>query len=219
MKNGDELKRFDIRNVELPNHIVSMILNAMRGKKLKIKCISFQYNNFNREYGIELASWLLNHSITSDSTFYYEGDSFQYEFEIRPLINAITKHKNLRGVAIDFCNRIVDEEEASKAGCDMLCSIMESNKELEWVSFQSNRLRVPTEASRMIDALKGCSKLVRLDLSNDASTGRRGGRDSRNEIDPDEWGVHVFSEVLNENPNLTVIVGDFNAHYHIGTKK
>ena len=125
MKDGDEeLKCFDIEKVELPNHIVSMILNAMRGKKLKIKCISFQYNNFNQtapfKYGIELASWLLNHSITSDSTFYYEGDSFHYEFEIRPLINAITKHKNLRGVAIDFCNRIVDEEEASKAGCDML---------------------------------------------------------------------------------------------------
>ena len=213
LKDNDELKCFDIANVELPNHIVSMILNALRGKKLKIDSISFLNNDFGGNYGIELASWLLNHSTAS--RFYYEGDSFSYEYQIRPLIDAINKHKSLRGVDLNIWNGIFREEEASKAGCDVLCSIMESNKELKGVSFQSNRLKVPTDASRMIDALKGCSKLVWLDISN-APAARL---DTRNEIDPNEWGLHVFREVLENNPKMTVKVGDFNANYHLSTKE
>ena len=214
LKDDDELKCIYIVNVELPNHVVSMILKAMRGKKLKIECISFEYNNFrNGEYGIELASWLLNN--TTATRFDYEGDHFVYEYAFRPLIDAVTKHKSLHRVAINFCNRVAGEEEGSKAGCDMLCSILESNKKLVYVSFQSNRLGVPNDASRMINALKGCSELVYLDLSNNASAGRRGGGGSRNEIDANAGGLHVFSEVLKENPKLIVKIGDFNANHHL----
>jgi Leucine-rich repeat (LRR) protein len=208
------LKCFDICNVELPNHIVSMILRAIRGKKLKIKGIHFEYNNFREAYGIELASWLLNHSTASH--FWYEGDIHNYEFEFRPLINAITKHKSLRTVVVNTCNRIIGEENASKAGCDMLCSILESNDELKSVSFQGNGLGVPDDTIRMIDALGGCSELEYLDISNNAIAhghGRRGGL--RNEIDPDVWGSHVFSHVFKENPNLTVKIGNFNANHKI----
>ena len=228
LKDGDELMKFDIASLELPSKIVVMLLNAFRGKKLKIKCISFQNNNFGSDnstyvdYGIELASWLLDNSITTEARFYYEGDSFHFEYQIRPLMKAITNHKNLRVVSIDLCNGIGDEENASKVGCDMLCSILESNKELVSVSFQSNRLKVPDDASRLIDALKGCSKLVSLDLTNDASvvySGRHGGREWRNEVDPNKWGDCVFRKVFDENPELTVMVGDFNAHYQIGKQR
>ena len=218
LKDGDELKCFDISSVELPNHIVSMILNALRGKKLEIKYISFQCNNFKTEYagtsyGVELASWLLHNAITPEANFYYEGDSLDAKYQIRPLMNAITNHKNLRTVSINSCNGIDDEEEASKVGYDMLCSIMESNTELRSLRFQSNRLKVPTDASRMIDALKGCSKLYELNLSNEP-----GGRELRNEVDQSKWGS-VLSEALDENPELSLIVGDFNKRYQIGKQR
>lgn len=234
LKDGDELKCFDISSVELPNQIVVMLLNALRGKKLKIKCISFQSNNFKSEYGmgttygVEIASWLLQNSITTEASFYYEGDNFDHECEIRPLMKALTNHKNLKIVSINSFNRIGDEEEASKVGYDMLCSILESNLELVWVTFQSNRLKVPFDASRLIDALEGCSKLQKLDLSNDASTcsihqrllhtSLRGGRESRNEVDQNKWGS-ALSEALDGNQELSVIVGDFNRCYQIGKQR
>jgi len=234
LKDGDELKCFDISSVELPNQIVVMLLNALRGKKFKIKCISFQSNNFKSEYGmgttygVEIASWLLQNSITTEASFYYEGDSFDHECEIRPLMRALTNHKNLKIVSINSFNRIGDEEEASKVGYDMLCSILESNLELVWITFQSNRLKVPFDASRLIDAFKGCSKLQKLDLSNDASTcsvhqrllhtSLRGGRESRNEVDQNKWRS-VLSEALDENQELSVIVGDFNKCYQIGNQR
>jgi len=223
LKDDDELKCFDIMNVEVPNHIVSMILKAMRGKRLKIECIRFEYCNFSPgigdgEYGIELASWLLNHSTVS--SLVYAGDINYHEFNFRPLISAIVKHKSLRSVEINLCNGIVGEEKASKAGCEMLCSILE-NTELEYVSFQCNCLKVPNDASRMIEALKGCSKLVYLDISNNAgATGSLPGwGGKRNEVNADKWRLHIFSEVLKVNPNLTVTVGDFNANYQIASKK
>ena len=233
LKDGDELKCFDISSVELPNQIVVMLLNSLRGKKLKIKSISFQSNNFKSEYGmgttygVEIASWLLQNSITTEASFYYEGDSFDHECEIRPLMKALTNHKNLKIVSINSFNRIGDEEEASKVGYDMLCSILESNLELVWVTFQSNRLKVPFDASRLIDALEGCSKLQKLDLSNDASTcsihqrllhTSRRGRESRNEVDQNKWGS-ALSEALDENQELSVIVGDFNRCYQIGKQR
>ena len=154
-------------NVEVPNHIVSMILKAMRGKRLKIKNIRLEFCNFSPgipggEYGIELVSWLLNHSTVSNLA--YVGDRHDYEYPFRPLISAINKHKSLRRVELNFINAIAGEEDASKAGCEMLCSILENNTELECVDFQCNRLKVPKDASRMIKALKGCSKLVYLDI-------------------------------------------------------
>lgn len=105
----------------------------------------------------------------------------------------------------------------SKAGCEMSCSILENNTELECVDFQCNRLKVPNDASRMIKALKGCSKLVYLDITN--NTTMRGWGAMRNEVDGNKWASNIVSEVLNVNPNLTVKVGDFNANYRIGPRK
>ena len=60
-----------------------------------------------------------------------------------------------------------------------------------------------------------------LDISNNAFAHGHGFlgphghgllRGLRNEIDPDVWGLHVFSHVFKENPNLTVKVGNFNAN-------
>jgi len=221
LKDDDELKSFDIMNVEVPSHIVSMILKALRGKRLKIEDIRFECCKFFRgirdqEYGIELASWLLNHCTVSRS-FVYVGDTHNYEFYFRPLLSAINKHKSLRRVEIDFFNQIAGEENASKAGCEILCSILENNTELEYLSFKCNQLGVPNDASRMIEALEGCSKLVYLDISNNITM--TGWGEMRNEVNADKWSKHIFSEVLNVNPNLTVKVGDFNANYEIGTKK
>jgi len=220
LKDDDELKGFYIMNVQLPNHIVSMILKAMRGKRLKIKnirleCCNFGSRDMGGEYGIELASWLLNHSTVSNLA--YVGDRHNHEFYFRPLISAINEHKSLRRVELNFINAIAGEEDASKAGCEMLCSILENNTELERVDFQCNRLKVPKDASRMIKALKGCSKLVYLDITN--NTTMRGWGEMRNEVDGNKWASHIVSEVLNVNPNLTVKVGDFNANYRIGPRK
>lgn len=221
LKDDDELKSFYIMNVEVPSHIVSMILKALRGKRLKIEDIRFEFCKFSRsirdeEYGIELASWLLNHCTVSGGLVYV-GDTQNYEFSFRPLISAINKHKSLRRVEIDFFNSIVGEENASKVGCEILCSILENNTELEYMSFQCNRLKVPNDASRMIEALKGCSKLVYLDISNNITMSGWG--EMRNEVNADKWSKHIVSEVLKVNPNLTVKVGDFNANYEIGPKK
>lgn len=212
LKDGDVLKDFSLMNIELPRHIVVLLKNSLRGKKLQIECLRFEGVKFG---GTDLfdrtdfAADLL--STCTVNTFRFENIAIDYHFELNRLCDAINKSSSsLRQVGLACCNNVQTVPgggNAEMVGYNLLCSILENNKELDEVSFKAMKVMIPENDERLSDLLRESPKLHVLDLSNYIFPEK-----AWNKVD--EHMSHVFGVIFEKNSDLQIHVGSFFGKYH-----
>ena len=212
LKDGDVLKNFSLTNIELPRHIVVMLKNSLRGKKLQIDYVRFEGIKFEgmdsdrTDFAVDLLS---NCTVT---TFHFEIIEIDFHFELNRLCNAINKSSSsLRHVGLACCNyvqKVPGKADAEMVGYNLLCSILDSNKELETVKFKAMKVVIPEDDDRLSDLLEESPKLRGLDLSNYIFPNK-----SWNKVD--EHMSHVFvGAIFEKNQDLQIRVGSFFNKYH-----